>query len=166
MPVPTRLAAMLAMTLGLAACATTGDSPPDKSNSGRIEGAMTRPLRDLGIMRRSIPDALATAVEAPYAIEDPADCTTLAAEIGRLDAVLGPDLDEKQAKPGGAAGEMLFDAFQGALDIPFRGAVRKITGAEKRDRARAAAVLAGMVRRAWLKGVAHNAGCAAPAPAS
>ena len=165
MPVPTRLTAVLALSLGLAACVTTGEGPPDTSNTGRIEGAMTRPLRDLGIMRKAIPDALAAAVAAPYAIKDPANCSTLVAEIARLDVVLGPDLDAKQAKPGGAAGEMLFDAFQGALDIPFRGAVRRLSGAEKRDRARAAAVLAGMVRRGWLKGVTHGAGCMVPVAA-
>lgn len=164
MPVPTRLAATLAVTLGLAACATTGEKPTG-GDSGKVEGVVTRPLTDLGIVRNTVPEALAAAAAAPYAITDPANCDSLAAEIARLDAVLGPDLDVKQAKPGGAAGEILFDAFQGALDIPFRGAVRKITGAEKRDRARAAAVLAGMVRRAWLKGAAHNAGCTAPAPA-
>ena len=125
---------------------------------------MTRPLRDLGIMRRSIPDVLAGAVAAPYAVEDPLSCAVTVAEIARLDAALGPDLDAEQAKSGGAATDMLFDAFQGALDIPFRGAIRRISGAAARDRARAAAVLAGMVRRAWLKGVAHGAGCSTQHP--
>ena len=162
MPVPTRIAAVLAVTLGLAACATTGDKPPDTTSSGRMESAMTRPLRDLGIMRRAIPDTLAAAVASPYAVDEPVNCAVLAAEITRLDAALGPDVDAVQAKPRGAAGEMLFDAFQGALDLPFRGALRRLSGAEGRDRARAAAVLAGMVRRGWLKGVAHGAGCAAP----
>jgi len=128
-----------------------------------MEGAMTRPLRDLGIMRKDIPEVLAGAVAAPYAVDDPVSCTAIADELGRLDAVLGPDLDDRKPKPGDAAGDMLMDAFQGALDLPFRGVLRRLSGAESRDRARAAAVLAGMVRRAWLKGVAHNAGCPAPA---
>lgn len=165
MPVPTRLTVVLVVILGLAGCATTGDGPAGPSKSGRVEGVVTRPLKDLGIVRATIPDALTAAAAAPYAIADPVDCPAVAAEIAGLDAVLGPDLDAAQAKPGGGAGEMLFDTFQGALDIPFRGAVRRLSGAEKRDRARAAAVLAGMVRRAWLKGAAHQAGCAAPAPA-
>lgn len=159
MPFPTRLTAVLALGLGLAACATTGDKPPDTSSAGRIEGAMTRPLRDLGVMRNAIPDALVAAAAAPYAVDDPTDCSTLLAEIAHLDSVLGPDLDVARAKREGSADEMLFDAFQGALDLPFRSAIRKLSGAEKRDRARAAAVLAGMVRRGWLKGVAHGAGC-------
>ncbi len=166
MPAPSRLALLLMLPLGLAACATSGEAPPDRSGSGRMEGAMTRPLRDLGIMRRAIPDVLAGAVAAPYGLEDPVRCADVVAEIARLDVALGPDLDAEQVKPGGAAGEMLFDAFQGALDIPFRGVVRRVSGADSRDRARAAAVLAGMVRRAWLKGVAHNEGCAAPASAT
>lgn len=169
MPVPTRLAAVLVLTVGLAGCASTGDKPPDRApdrnGSGGVEGVVTRPLRDLGIVRKPIPAALAVAVAAPYAPVDPANCATLTAEITGLDAVLGPDLDAEKAKPSGAGGEILLDAFQGALDLPFRGALRRLSGAESRDRARAAAVLAGMVRRAWLKGVAHSAGCAAPAPA-
>lgn len=172
MLVPYRLAAVLVLTFGLAGCASTGDKPPDRApdrphdrnGSGGVEGAMTRPLRDLGIMRKPIPAALASAVAAPYAPVDPASCTVLTAEIAGLDAVLGPDLDAKQAKAGGAVEEMLLDAFQGALDLPFRGALRRISGAERRDRARAAAVLAGMVRRAWLKGRAHGAGCVAAPP--
>lgn len=162
MPVPIRLATVLAMTLGLAACATTGDKPAG-NGSGRVEGAMTRPLTDLGIMRTTIPEALQSAVIAPYAVADPTSCPALSAEIARLNDVLGPDLDAEQAKAEGMASEMLFGAFQSALDLPYRGVLRRLTGAEKRDRARTAAVLAGMVRRAWLKGLAHNAGCAVPA---
>lgn len=164
MPDPSRFALLLILIVGLGACATSGEAPPDRSRSGRMEGAMTRPLQDLGIMRRAIPDVLAGAVAAPYAVEDPVICVSVVADIARLDMALGPDLDEAQAKSGGAAEEMLLDAFQGALDIPFRGAIRRLSGAASRDRARAAAVLAGMVRRAWLKGVAHSAGCVTQAP--
>lgn len=164
MPVPTRLTTVLAMTLGLAACATTGEESAG-SSSGRVEGAMSRPLTDLGIVRAAIPEALKSAVVAPYAAADPTSCPALSAEIARLDEVLGPDLDSERAKADGMASEMLLGAFQSALDIPYRGVLRRLTGAEKRDRARTAAVLAGMVRRAWLKGLAHNAGCAAPVAA-
>ncbi len=87
---------------------------------------MNRPLTDLGIVRTTIPEALQTAVAAPYAAADPTDCQ--------------------------------------ALDLPYRGILRRLTGADKRDRARTAAVLAGMVRRAWLKGLARNANCPVVAP--
>jgi hypothetical protein len=164
MPDHSHLALVVMLSLGLAACATSGATPLGRSGSARMEGAMTRPLRDMGIMRRAIPDVLADATVTPYGLQGPVNCGDVAAEIDRLDTALGPDLDAEHVEPGGAAGEMLFDAFQGALDIPFRGLVRRVSGAESRDRARAAAVLAGMVRRAWLKGVAYNAACVAPAP--
>ena len=162
MSAPVRIASLVALQLGLAGCATTGAAPAG-SGSGKVEGAMSRPFRDLGLMREVIPAPLAKAYGAPYAIDDPVACPALSAEIASLNAVLRPDVDDIQPKAGSAAGDMLFDAFQGALDLPFRGALRRLSGAEGRDRARAAAVLAGMVRRGWLKGVAHEAGCP-PAP--
>ncbi len=47
--------------------------------------------------------------------------------------------------------------------IPFRGWVRKLTGAERVERRVQAAVTAGTIRRAYLKGIAQAAGCAPPA---
>lgn len=153
----------IALALGLTACATTGEKPA-RTPPGQVEGAMNRPLTDLGIVRTTIPEALQTAVAAPYAAADPTDCQALSTEIARLDEVLGPDLDSRPAKSEGMASEMLLGAFQSALDLPYRGILRRLTGADKRDRARTAAVLAGMVRRAWLKGLARNANCPVVAP--
>ncbi|MBI5940230.1 MAG: hypothetical protein HY859_07375 [Caulobacterales bacterium] len=151
----------VALALGVTACATTGEKPA-RTPPGQVEGAMNRPLTDLGIVRTTIPEALQTAVAAPYAVANPTDCPILSAEIARLDEALGPDLDSERAKSEGVASEMLLGAFQSALDLPYRGILRRLTGAEKRDRARTTAVLAGMVRRAWLKGLARNANCPAP----
>lgn len=153
----------ITFALGLTACATTGEKPT-RTPPGQVEGAMNRPLTDLGIVRTTIPEALQTAVAAPYAAADPTNCQALSAEIVSLDEVLGPDLDSRPAKSEGMASEMLLGAFQSALDLPYRGILRRLTGAEKRDRARTAAVLAGMVRRAWLKGLARNANCPVVAP--
>jgi hypothetical protein len=41
--------------------------------------------------------------------------------------------------------------------------VRKLSGAERYERKVAAAIAAGSVRRAYLKGLGQAAGCAAPA---
>ena len=47
--------------------------------------------------------------------------------------------------------------------IPFRGWVRKLSGAERYSRDVAAAIAAGTIRRAYLKGIAQAGGCTAPA---
>lgn len=47
--------------------------------------------------------------------------------------------------------------------IPFRGWVRKLTGAERYSRKVSAAIAAGAIRRAYLKGLGQAAGCEAPA---
>lgn len=47
--------------------------------------------------------------------------------------------------------------------VPFRGWVRKLSGAERYAKEVAAAITAGTIRRAYLKGLGQAAGCAAPA---
>ena len=56
-------------------------------------------------------------------------------------------------------------AIRDAVGLPFRGVVRRLSGAEARDRELRAYVLAGIVRRAFLKGVAQAHDCPAVAPA-
>jgi hypothetical protein len=50
--------------------------------------------------------------------------------------------------------------------VPFRGWVRKLSGAERYSKEVAAAIAAGTVRRAYLKGLGEAKGCAAPAAPS
>ena len=45
--------------------------------------------------------------------------------------------------------------------VPFRSWVRKLTGAERYSKKVSAAITAGSIRRAYLKGVAHAKGCTA-----
>jgi len=50
--------------------------------------------------------------------------------------------------------------------IPFRGAVRYLTGAAKHDEYVQSAILAGSARRAYLKGLGEARGCKPPATPS
>jgi hypothetical protein len=50
--------------------------------------------------------------------------------------------------------------------IPFRGWIRKLSGAEQHDRYVQAAITAGAVRRAYLKGLGEAKGCDPPATPS
>jgi hypothetical protein len=63
------------------------------------------------------------------------------------------------------AGDSAIDALRGTTEglIPFRGWVRKLTGAERHSKEVASAIAAGIVRRAYLKGIGQSHGCETPA---
>lgn len=162
--------------LGLAACSTAPGGPrPDTGT--RVTQAATAPLADLNLVRAQIPAVLQAARRAPYA-EPPLPpgavrCVALGEAVEALDAVLGPDLDRPPSAddPGliERGSEAAGDAAVGALRrtaegvLPLRGWVRKLTGAERHAREVAAAIAAGTLRRAYLKGLGQALGCAPPA---
>jgi len=141
-----------------------------------LRDAVTAPLDDLNLKHTDIPDALKRAVADPYDMDGMTRCEPIAAEVGRLNAALGRDLDEppppdkrtRVQKVGQAAG----DAVVGAVEdetrsvLPFRGWVRKLSGAERRDKRVAAAINAGKIRRGYLKGAGMRMNCAPPAAPS
>lgn len=157
----------------LAACTTTTNQPVSgpqtQARDHQLAAAATTPLNDLNLVRGEIPAVLVAAQKAPYGVPADRGCAALAADVQALDAVLGADLDT----PATAANPSLIDrggdaavgAFRNTAEgiIPFRGWVRKLSGAEKYSREVAAAIAAGTVRRAYLKGLGVAAGCAAPA---
>lgn len=135
--------------------------------------AVTAPLRDFNVIQRDIPEILTIARANPYAVPERLDCAGLQYDVSRYDLVLGPDLDV----PGDAADRSLYArgaeaASNAALDavrdattgwIPFRSVIRRLTGAEQADRDFRASVLAGTIRRAYLKGLGEAHGCTMPA---
>jgi len=60
---------------------------------------------------------------------------------------------------------LLRDAIRGLADLPYRNVLRQLSGAAAADRTRAKAILAGMVRRGFLKGLSQGRGCPNPGPA-
>ena len=85
--------------LFLAVAALAAGSPASAADRGTTQrdegfrGAVTAPLEDLNIKQAEIPDVLKRAVAAPYDMGGLDRCEAIAAEVGRLDAALGPDLD-------------------------------------------------------------------------
>jgi hypothetical protein len=148
--------------LGLALALLAGCA----SGEQNVKDAATTPLTDLNVVRAEIPPVLVAAKKAPYAAPGDKSCTALAADIQALDGALGADLD---TPPTGANPSLIEreagDALRGAATdvIPFRGWVRRLTGAERYSREVAAAIAAGTIRRAYLKGLGAAAGCSAPA---
>ncbi|RZL39972.1 MAG: hypothetical protein EOP35_02250 [Rubrivivax sp.] len=160
---PYPLAFTLAAALVLAACAN--------SSQDKVASAATTPLSDLNVVRADIPDVLKAAASAPYATPADASCTGLAAGIQALDEVLGPDLDAPSTKGNTGLLERGEDAATNALQrtaegvMPFRGWVRKLSGAERYARQVSAAITAGGVRRGFLRGLATAKACVASMPA-
>ena len=171
-PLSTTLSVTL--TTLLAACTTTPSDGPDlqtKTNA-QITQAATVPFNDLNLVRADIPPVLVAAQKAPYALPADRSCPTLASDVRSLDAALGADLDTPATasnpslidRGSNAVSDAAGNALKGAAEsvIPFRGWVRKLSGAERYSRDVAAAIAAGTIRRAYLKGLGQAAGCQAP----
>lgn len=146
----------------------------DELKRESVEGAATAPLRDLNVVRAKIPPILLEALSDPYA-RPPRKVTTcpqLIELVRPLDEALGPDID---VSPAGEDEDLMDRSRQTALGaaadlasdaIPFRGWVRKLSGAEKHDRLVQSAIIAGNVRRSYLKGLGEARGCNPPATPS
>ncbi len=155
------------VSIPLAGCAGAGGF------GAGVGAAVTAPLDDLNLRRQYIPTVLLQAEANPYDLRNLDQCSTIGAEVVRLDEALGPDLDEPPAPDGSTMGERARDAAsKAALDairdtttdfIPGRSWVRRLSGAEQHSRHVQAAIQAGRMRRAFLKGVGMNRNCAPPA---
>jgi len=169
-------AVLLICTLTLlGACATTPTGNPgriqttDQANRESLAGAATSPLRDMNVLRTKVPAVLVDALADPYASPPSRTCEALAGQIGPLTEALGPDLDVILAEVKQTGQQMVGDQMMGmavaaAQDlIPLRSWVRRLSGAERHDRLVRSAITAGVVRRAYLKGLGQADGCAAPA---
>jgi len=155
--------------------ATPPPPPPPLKAPGSnhsFGGALAAPLHDVNLVRTKIPDSLLDAIDAPYARPRPMTCLEIAAEVAPLDDALGPDLDKPATadnpsllQRGGVLGrDTAADAMRSAVEglIPYRAWVRKLTGAQQHDRLVTAAITAGAVRRAYLKGLGLSMHCPAP----
>lgn len=164
----------LPLMTALVACTTVpadGSSQIQTSSQARrenIQGAMSSPLRDVNVMRTKIPDVLLTAMADPYLRPRPTNCATITAQILPLNGALGADLDDIAVDEDDLVErgrETALGAMAGAASgiIPFRGWVRQLSGAERHDKLVNAAIAAGAVRRAYLKGLGQSRGCQPPA---
>lgn len=159
---PLALTAFLALGGALAACAS--QPMPQPGQEGGMSRAVQQPMRDLSLIRDRAPPALQRAVAQPYDRDEVKTCPQVIHEIAELDGALGPDLKPGD-KPGSglSIGGLAGDLVGGAVGLPFRGILRQVSGAEQRDKELRAAVLAGMVRRGFLKGRLAEMSCDAPA---
>ncbi len=140
--------------------------------SGGVEGAARAPARDFNLERKEIPPTL-KALEAAYIDSTKLTCQSIADEILALTAELGLDEDELRhqvdasqgEKAGKVASEAALDVVEGITTgfIPFRGVIRRVSGAHAYEKRFRAATLTGLKRRAYLKGIGAAKGCPPPA---
>ena len=157
-----RVSAILA---GLALVAGTPlaaqDSDVDEITDAAEEVAKT-PLEDLNLAKDEIPPPLARALADPYDDTGYDKCVALEEEIGALDAVLGEDMDTQTPEEREISIEKLAKSIAGSF-IPFRGVIREISGANASEEKARLAVISGMMRRAYFKGLGQERGCNYPA---
>lgn len=124
--------------------------------------AATQPLSDLNVRQKKIPQILLIAQAQPYATAATPDCTSLNVEIARLNEVLGPDADEPPDSEGVVNRGLRFGGDVLGGFIPFRGVIRRLSGARAEEQKWASAIYAGITRRSFLKGYAKGLDCASP----
>jgi hypothetical protein len=155
----------------------TAQMAVSRTGEGLADAALS-PLEDLNLRRDEIP-ALLKDARSPYEVNGLATmtCAELAGRIGQLDAILGADWDFQEpaedeltdAERAERRAAQVSDATLGYVSseargfIPFRGAVRFVSGANRHEKAMARALAIGTQQRAFLKGVGRERGCAPPA---
>ena len=139
-----------------------GDAVDKVGNS--MERIVERPLKDFNIMKAKAKPDLEAVMDGPYSLTDLRTCSQYRAEIAKMTRSLGPDVDAPQAGDKSradsraefalGAGEAVANSF-----IPGGGLIRHISGADKRQKYAAAAVYAGSLRRAYIKGLMLGKKC-------
>ena len=169
---------MLAALVALPALAQSSDpaSPPPSRTETKGEAKedavdpvartatniVERPLKDLNIVKAKIPPGLAAISTRPYATTGLKSCRHYAAAINAMTVILGPDVDSPAVEAkGNKPAEFVLDSTESLIGdlLPGGGIIRKLTGAEAAQKRLVAAVYAGGLRRAYLKGAARAKGC-------
>lgn len=161
-----RVATFTALSMFAAASALAQEPgrPVTQREITAVDVAAT-PVDDLNLRKSEVPALLIKAQEKPYDMAGLRRCSQIAAAVGELDAVLGEDLDIPGNAPGGPSVGAVAQYAVGSF-IPFRGAIRELSGANAQERRLQAAIQAGQARRAFLKGAGQARGCRYPASAA
>ena len=148
--------------LALAASPSLAQDKPVTDETVTAKDVATTPASDLNLVKDDIPPVLLAAQDDPYSTKGLSRCMHYAAAVEDLDKVLGPDVDTAGEKSGKLKPGQVAQSVVGSF-IPFRGVIREVSGARKQQEAMQDAIVAGMMRRAFLKGMGLKLGCAYPA---
>jgi len=150
-----------AAALGVALPAQAQQGSPEDSTLKATGNTVTEPFDG-----KEVPAKLAAVQDDPYSLAGLGKCAAIIREVEELNAVLGPDVNERSEKGDSDKAEATVGRVAGSVAgsfIPFGGVIGEITGANDERRRYAAALYAGTVRRGFLKGVGLERGCKAPA---
>lgn len=154
--------ALAAALVLLSAPVAAQDDPEVVTDGPDMGDAAMSPLKDLNIAKDEIPPLLLEALDFPYSSAGMDSCEDIGAGIAQFDAVLGPDLDvaadEQDRLSVARIGRSVVRSF-----IPFRSVLSEVTGASSHRRQFQDAIMAGAIRRGYLKGLGEQKGCAYPA---
>lgn len=160
---------VLAMGSALAvspAMAQNQAAEKDKKTEDKAMDIASQPVEDVGLSKKEIPPALKEIVKNPYNLKNINTCSEIIDAVTKVDNALGPDFDApKKEKSKSEKREDTATSVAGSVVngiIPFRGLVRKISGAEDREKRYNQAVYAGVVRRSFLKGIGLQKRCKYP----
>lgn len=160
------IATVAAIGVCLAAATAHAQTAVAPENVKAQDVAMS-PLSDFNVRKKDVPVVLEMAMVKPYDLAGIKSCKGLTTAIMDLDGALGDDIDvatgeksdeEKMGNGAGAIAKSVLGSF-----IPFRGIIREVSGANAQERLWDRALYAGAARRAFLKGVGQQRGCAWPA---
>lgn len=159
------IAIALASLASSGATVATAQTAIDPTNV-RVADIALQPLTEFNLRHAKIAPILATAQREPYALAQLDSCDKIADEVTTLDAALGADIDTAEGKPAATrvangAGRIARSMIMSF--VPFHAVVREVSGASARQHAFERALYAGSARRAFLKGVGEERGCAYPA---
>jgi hypothetical protein len=141
-----------ALTLATAAilvAAPLAAAAQDQVRPGRESG--------LGVTGPDTPETLARIQADPYAPPRAPGCDGVSAELADIDAILGPDVDAPREEKASNVGAMVGGAVKSL--IPYRGVVRLVTGAGKKEQDLVDASMAGSARRGYLRGLQASMNC-------
>lgn len=153
----------MALSLAAATPALAGDKdrPITNREPDAVDVAKT-PMTDLNLARTEIPALLVEAETRPYSTQNLDTCAQLVAAVEELNAVLGPDLDLPRSERARFSKGRIAQWAVGTF-IPFRSLIREVSGANRQEREIRDAIVAGMARRGFLKGLGAARNCAYPA---
>jgi hypothetical protein len=157
------LAIALAVTAAAMAQPASEKPQSDLDKVGNtMENIGTKPLKDLNIIQTKVDPGIERIMAEPYSMKGLRTCADYKAAITRITEVLGPDVDspefKKKDKTPAEQALSLGESAAGSL-VPFSGVIRRLSGAEAKQNYAKAAVYAGSVRRAYIKGTARAKGC-------
>ena len=157
--------AIVLTALAVASPVATAQTAIDPANV-RVADIALQPLTELNLRHAKIAPILATARKKPYGLDAIDSCDAIASEVAALDAALGADIDTAEGKAvatrfANGAGRIARSMIMSF--VPFHAVIREVSGASARQHDFDLALYAGSVRRAYLKVIGEERGCAWPA---